>query len=85
MLISNGLSNFYQHHVQDVTTHTLSNHNTYCFTTDLTANRLDNSRGHSLDNIEPCCQKCNSILSNREGYDKKGVEPSDKAKKKKRS
>ena len=23
-------------------------------------NRLDNTKGHTIDNVEPCCHKCNS-------------------------
>ena len=23
-------------------------------------NRLDNTKGHTIDNVEPCCLKCNS-------------------------
>ena len=29
-------------------------------------NRLDNSKPHTIDNIEPCCMKCNKILRNKE-------------------
>lgn len=25
-------------------------------------NRLDNSKGHTKDNVEPCCKKCNDKL-----------------------
>ena len=45
------------------------------FSTDLTANRLDNTICHTLENIEPCCSKCNARLSNTEGFDKKSKEP----------
>lgn len=29
-------------------------------------NRLDNSKPHTMDNVEPCCKKCNTILGNRD-------------------
>jgi hypothetical protein len=32
----------------------------------LTANRIDNSRAHQIDNIEPMCWHCNVSLGNRE-------------------
>jgi hypothetical protein len=31
----------------------------------LTAQRIDNSIGHQLDNIVPCCVFCNCALSNK--------------------
>ena len=31
----------------------------------LTANRIDNSIGHELDNVVPCCVFCNCALSNK--------------------
>lgn len=37
----------------------------YCGETDwrkLGCNRLDNSKPHTKDNVEPCCKKCNSKL-----------------------
>ena len=35
------------------------------FSTDLTANRIDNEFSHELDNIEPMCYCCNRNLSNK--------------------
>lgn len=29
-------------------------------------NRLDNSKPHTIDNVEPCCSKCNNILAHKE-------------------
>ena len=29
------------------------------------ANRIDNSKGHTQDNVEPCCPSCNSSLGNK--------------------
>lgn len=29
-------------------------------------NRLDNSKGHTKDNVEPCCLSCNSKLASNE-------------------
>jgi hypothetical protein len=37
---------------------------------------LDNSLCHSLDNIEPCCSKCNSDLSDKGDKDKQPLESS---------
>lgn len=35
----------------------------YCTSTEaIGLDRMDNSRGHELDNIKPCCAKCNMIL-----------------------
>lgn len=39
----------------------------YCNETDwhkLGCNRLDNSKPHTIDNVEPCCGKCNLLLGN---------------------
>lgn len=39
---------------------------THCGETDWTkigCNRLDNSKPHTMDNVEPCCFKCNCVLS----------------------
>ena len=51
-------------------------HDKYRFYADITANRLDNSLCHSLDNIEPCCSKCNSDLSDKGDKDKQPLESS---------
>lgn len=40
----------------------------HCGETDWTkigCNRLDNSKGHTKDNVEPCCRSCNSKLSSK--------------------
>lgn len=29
-------------------------------------NRLDNSKPHTIDNVEPCCKECNSNLNHRD-------------------
>lgn len=42
---------------------------TYCGETDwhlLGCNRLDNSKPHTIDNVEPCCGKCNVELGRKE-------------------
>ena len=31
----------------------------------ITADRINNSEGHNLDNIQPCCYYCNCSLSNK--------------------
>ena len=51
-------------------------HDKYRFYAAITANRLDNSLCHSLDNIEPCCSKCNSDLSDKGDKDKQPLESS---------
>jgi hypothetical protein len=38
--------------------------NGYCHS-NITADRLDNSSAHHLDNIRPCCYHCNCSLGNR--------------------
>lgn len=45
-----------------------SKHCAYCGTTDWTklgCNRLDNSKPHTIDNVEPCCGKCNLKLQDK--------------------
>lgn len=40
----------------------------HCGETDWTkmgCNRLDNSKPHTMDNVEPCCFKCNCVLSGK--------------------
>lgn len=42
---------------------------THCGETDWTkigCNRLDNSKPHTKDNVEPCCKKCNWELAEKE-------------------
>ena len=44
-------------------------HCTHCGETDwhrLGCNRIDNSKPHTMDNVEPCCEKCNKQLRNNE-------------------
>ena len=46
----------------------------HCGETDwhkLGCNRLDNSRGHTKDNVEPCCRRCNIGLGAVENNSKK--------------
>lgn len=41
----------------------------HCGETDwrkLGCNRIDNSKPHTIDNVEPCCRKCNMILGNKD-------------------
>lgn len=41
----------------------------HCGTTDwakLGCNRLDNSKPHTMDNVEPCCFRCNCVLNGKE-------------------
>lgn len=33
-------------------------------------NRLDNTKGHTKDNVEPCCKECNSKLGAMYQWDK---------------
>ena len=36
----------------------------YCTSEDsIGLDRMDNTRGHELDNVKPCCSKCNMIMS----------------------
>lgn len=45
--------------------HIYTNSCPYCGETDwhkLGCNRLDNTKPHTKDNVEPCCKKCNSKL-----------------------
>ena len=37
-------------------------------------NRLDNSKPHTMDNVEPCCGKCNSKLAKYKIYQYKSSE-----------
>lgn len=43
-------------------------------------NRLDNSKPHTMDNVEPCCEECNNELAHQEQrkivyqYDKNSLE-----------
>lgn len=46
----------------------------HCGETDwrkLGCNRLDNSKPHTKDNVEPCCRRCNSILGNKSSKSKR--------------
>ena len=47
----------------------------YCDETDwrkLGCNRIDNSKGHTRDNVEPCCFHHNCVLNGMEsGYNKR--------------
>lgn len=37
----------------------------YCGSTDrIGCDRADNSKGHTIDNVQPCCFECNTIRSN---------------------
>lgn len=41
----------------------------HCDETDwhkLGCNRIDNSKGHTKDNVEPCCFHCNCVLNGKE-------------------
>ncbi len=43
---------------------------THCGETDwhkIGCNRLDNSKPHSINNVEPCCMKCNRSLKRKKG------------------
>lgn len=43
----------------------------HCGETDWTkigCNRLDNSKPHTEDNVEPCCMKCNRSLKRKKDY-----------------
>lgn len=45
----------------------------HCGETDWTkigCNRLDNSKPHTMDNVEPCCKSCNNKLAQAEKKDK---------------
>ena len=39
---------------------------TYCGTTDepIGMDRIDNNKGHTTDNVVPCCQICNKVKNN---------------------
>jgi hypothetical protein len=42
----------------------------YCGTTDnIGCDRLDNTKGHTIDNVIPSCKLCNSIRGNRFTHD----------------
>ena len=39
----------------------------------LGCNRIDNTKGHTVDNVEPCCFHCNCVLNGKEsGLKRKG-------------
>lgn len=47
----------------------------YCGESDWTklgCNRLDNSKPHTIDNVEPCCGKCNQLLQKQRRDKKSG-------------
>lgn len=51
----------------------------YCGETDWTkigCNRLDNSKPHTKDNVEPCCGKCNQLLQKQPRNEKGQFRPS---------
>lgn len=46
-------------------------------------NRLDNSKPHTMDNVEPCCRSCNSKLQASEEDSIEGLKRASEKKKKK--
>ena len=36
-------------------------------------NRLDNSKPHTMDNVEPCCQNCNAKLRGKDTSDEQSI------------
>ena len=42
----------------------------YCGTTEqIGADRIDNSKGHTMDNVIPCCYSCNAVRGDRFSYE----------------
>lgn len=69
----NGFGNVIDFDARWIVEHIYTKKCAHCDETDwhkLGCNRLDNSKPHTIDNVEPCCFRCNCVLNGIESGDR---------------